>query len=277
MKTLNSKIVEQFHRRGFWSPVSVIGEDDAMKYRTSLEAYEAELGHPVEGPLRNKTHLLFKWVDDLMRSDAIVDCIEDLVGPDILCWNTTFWIKEANTPAYVSWHQDSQYWGLDTDKLITAWLALSPASEQSGCMRVMPGTHKGNLLPHEDLYHDDNMLTRGQEISSGIDESRAVSMPLEIGEISLHNVRIAHSSLANRTAERRIGLSFHYMPTSARQMKSDWDCAALVRGEDHYNNFEHTPVPARDFDPVTVAYHERATTAMRELLFQGADKVRPTI
>jgi hypothetical protein len=277
VKHLDADAVAHFNHAGFWSPISIIQEQEAAGYRASLEAYESELGHPVQGSLRNKTHLLFKWADNLMRNKTILDCIEDLIGPDILCWNTTFWIKEANTSTYVSWHQDIQYWGLETDKLVTAWLALSPASEESGCMRVMPGTHRGELLPHEDLYHDDNMLTRGQEISAGIDENLAVSMPLEVGEISLHNVRIAHSSQANHSSDRRIGLSFHYMPTSARQLKSEWDCAALVRGKDRFGHFEHTPIPRRDFDPVAVAYHEKATTAMRELLFQGAAKVRPTI
>jgi len=129
---------------------------------------------------------------------------------------------------------------------------------------------------HRDLYNDDNLLTRGQEIVD-IDESRAVSMPLQTGEMSFHNIRIAHASGPNVSDERRIGLSLHYMPPQTSQLNSDWDCASLVRGVDRYRNFEHAPVPSCDFDPVTVAYHEKATNAMRELLFKGAEKVRPTI
>ena len=276
MKHLQSDATEQFEHAGYLSPVSIISEFQANTFRASLEAYEQELGHPVQGPLRTKPHLLFKWVDDLMRNDTILDCIEDLIGPDILCWNSWFWIKEANSTSYVSWHQDSQYWGLDTSKLVTAWLALSPASEDSGCMQVMPGSHLEAPMAHRDLYNDDNLLTRGQEIVD-IDDSKAVSMPLKTGEMSLHNIRIAHASGPNLTNDRRIGLSFHYMPTQTIQLNTDWDCASLVRGEDRYGHFEQSPVPGCDFDPVSVAYHEKATTAMRKLLFQGAKKVRPTI
>jgi non-heme Fe2+,alpha-ketoglutarate-dependent halogenase len=273
---LNATAVSQFERDGYLSPVAILEAEEVAIYRSRLEAYEKQLGQPVQGPLRTKPHLLFKWVDDLMRHSTILDCIEDLIGPDILCWNSWFWIKEANTSSYVSWHQDSQYWGLDTDKLVTAWLALSPASEQSGCMQVMPGSHRAEPMPHEDLYHDDNLLTRGQEIVD-IDESSAVSMPLQTGEISFHNIGIAHASSPNNTADRRIGLSFHYMPTNTRQLNSDWDCASLVRGEDRYGYFEQAPIPQHDFDPVTLAFHQKATTAMRDLLFKGAEKVRPTV
>jgi non-heme Fe2+,alpha-ketoglutarate-dependent halogenase len=276
MTHLDPTAIDQFQQLGYLSPVPVISESQAKVYRTRLEAYEAELGHPLQGPLRTKPHLLFKWVDELMRDTTILDCIEDLIGPDILCWNSWFWIKEANSPSYVSWHQDSQYWGLDTSKLVTAWLALSPASEASGCMRVMPGSHLQEPLIHTDLYNDDNLLTRGQEIVD-IDDSQAASMPLKTGEISFHNIGIAHASGPNVTDDRRIGLSFHYMPTQTSQLNSDWDCASLVRGVDRYRHFDQAPAPSCDFDPVTVAYHEKATTAMRELLFKGAEKVRPTI
>ena len=275
-KQLDTQAVQQFESAGYYSPVPIISEDTAKACRVKLEDYERELGHPVQGPLRTKPHLLFKWVDDLMRDEKVLDCIEDLIGPDILCWNSWFWIKEANTSSYVSWHQDSQYWGLDTDKLVTAWLALSPASEASGCMSVLPSSHRGESMAHEDLYHEDNLLTRGQEIVD-IDESLAVSMPLKTGEMSFHNISIAHASGTNSTDDRRIGLSFHYMPAGTRQLNADWDCASLVRGEDRFGYFEHSPVPQRDFDPVTVAFHEKATNAMRDLLFKGADKVRPTV
>ena len=276
MKYLNSKSVAQFQQAGYLYPVSIITEAEANRYRASLEASEQKLGHPVQGPQRTKPHLLFKWVDDLMRNETILDCVEDLIGPDIFCWNSWFWIKEANTASYVSWHQDSQYWGLDTSKLVTAWLALSPASTSSGCMRVLPESHLGDPMSHHDQYNDDNLLTRGQEIVD-IDESKAISMPLRTGEMSLHNIRAAHASGPNITADRRIGLSFHYMPTQTSQLKTDWDCASLVRGEDRYGHFDASPVPSCDFDPVTVAYHEKATSAMRELLFQGAKKIRPTV
>ena len=276
-KILTSEQRDQYRQQGYVFPIRVMDETRAADYRALLEEFEAEQGAPVSGALRNKSHLLFLWVDEMMRNDRILDTVEDLIGENILCWNTLFWIKEPRTKAYVSWHQDLNYWGLDTDDLITVWLALSPATVESGCMSVLPGSHKGEFMPHEDLYRDDNMLTRGQEISVEVDESKTVAMPLRPGQVSLHNGRLAHASSPNRSDDRRIGISFHYMPTRTRQIVGDWDSAALVRGEDSYGHFTHTPRPTRDFDPATVAFHSKASDAVREILFHGAVKVRHTL
>jgi ectoine hydroxylase-related dioxygenase (phytanoyl-CoA dioxygenase family) len=201
-----------------------------------------------------------------------LDVVEDLIGPDILCWNTIFWIKEARSPSFVSWHQDLNYWGLDAGDLVSAWVALSPAMVESGCMRVLPGSHGEEMLPHEDTFHSNNMLTRGQEIAVEVDESKTVAMTLGLGEMSVHNVRIAHASGPNTSNDRRIGISLHYMPTRSRQLVGDWDSAALVRGTDAFRHFEPTPVPTRDMDPVAMAFHARATSALHDILYRGAEK-----
>jgi non-heme Fe2+,alpha-ketoglutarate-dependent halogenase len=201
-----------------------------------------------------------------------LDPVEQLIGPDILLWNTIFWIKEAGAKSFVSWHQDTRYWGLSNDKVITAWLALSPASTAAGCMRVMPGTHIGEVLPHADKYHQANMLTRGQEITDGVNDDTAVFMPLAAGQISLHNYRLAHASGANTSGDRRIGISMHFMPTDTRQIVGDWDSAALVRGSDRFGHFSPTPVPAGDFDADAVAFHARASEALRQVVYTGAEE-----
>lgn len=276
-KRLTEDQIARYRRDGYLSPLPMFDEAETAGYRKQLESFEAGRGGPVAGGLRSKSHLLFKWVDDLMRNDTILDPVEDLIGGDILCWNTLFWIKEPATEAYVSWHQDLNYWGLDTDELVTVWLALSPATSESGCMNVLPGSHSGEFMPHRDGYGEHNMLTRGQEIAVDVGDAETVAMPLQSGEASLHNGRLAHSSQPNRSPDRRIGLSFNYIPTTTRQTLSKWDSAALVRGEDAYRHFTPTPRPTRDFDPVSVAFHEKATTTVRDILFHGAEKVRGTL
>ena len=276
-KRLDRGAVDQYREQGYFFPIDVLDADEVAANRARLEAFEAGQGQPVHGPQRSKSHLLFKWVDDLMRHPRILDAVEDLIGPDILCWNTIFWIKEAESPSFVSWHQDVRYWGLDTSELVTAWVALSPATEESGCMRVLPGSHREEVLPHRDEYHDDNLLTRGQEIAVDVDESKTVSMALAPGQASLHNVGLAHASGPNRTDDRRIGVSMHYISTRTRQMAGEWDSAALVRGEDRYGHFELAPVPSRDLDPDALAFHERASGALRDILFRDAERVRPVV
>lgn len=91
--------------------------------------------------------------------------IEDIYGSDLLCWTTNFFIKEANTSAYVSWHQDSTYWGLSAPDVVSAWVALTDSNETNGAMAVMPGTHLMDQIPHKDTFSDDNLLTRGQEVA----------------------------------------------------------------------------------------------------------------
>ena len=116
------------------------------------------------------------------------------------------------------------------------------------------------------------MLTRGQEIFSGIDEDHAVHMPLDPGEMSLHNARLAHASGPNLAGDRRIGISMHFIPPSVSQSEGEWDSAALVRGSDSHGHFHHTPCPTGDFDPDATAFHEKATKAVHAILYKDADK-----
>ncbi|MDE0383184.1 MAG: phytanoyl-CoA dioxygenase family protein [Defluviicoccus sp.] len=269
---LTSGQIAQYRRDGYVFPLKVLDAHEIPPLRARLEALEAENGGRLKPSQRGKSHLLFKWLDDLIRDPRILDPIEQLIGPDILCWNTIFWIKEAGSRSFVSWHQDSRYWGLSSDKVVSAWLALSPASARAGCMRVMPGTHIGDTLAHRDTYHDDNMLTRGQEIVEGVDDGAAVHMPLEAGQMSLHSYRLAHASGPNLSDDRRIGISMHFMPPDTAQVVGEWDSAALVRGTDRFGHFEHTPIPARDLDETALAFHARATRAVADVLYDGAER-----
>lgn len=276
-KVLHENALKQYERDGYYCPLDVLDAAEVANYRYALEDYEKRSGQPISGPARSKSHLLFPWVDELIRLPTVLDAVEDLIGPDILCWNTLWWIKEAHSQTFVSWHQDSRYWGLDTSELVTAWIALSPAKLEQGCMRVLPGSHIGETLPHRDEYKEDNLLTRGQAISSPIDEAKTRAMELEAGQVSLHNVRIAHASNENRSDQRRIGLSMHYIPPSARQLAVDWDTASLVRGEDRYHHFTLAPRPRHENDPQAASFHEQASAAFRDILFKDAERVRSLI
>lgn len=269
--TLSAQQIECYRRDGFVCPVPVMSAAEAAGLRRQLEAVEARQGGKLEAAQRSRAFLLFKWLDDLIRDPRVLDPIEQLIGPDILCWSSIFWIKDAGSKSFVSWHQDNTYWGLSSRNVVTAWFAISEASVEAGCMSVLPGSHQGQTLEHEDTFHEDNMLTRGQAIKK-LDESRAVSMPLRAGEMSIHNYCLAHGSGPNLSADRRIGVSMHFMPPQTKQVVGSWDCAALVRGEDRFGNFVPTPVPARDFDPIAVAFHAQAAKAMRDVLYAGAEK-----
>ena len=211
----------------------VLTPAEVAHYRGCLEKHEAKTGAPLQGNWRHKAHLLFTWVDELVHHPKIVDAAEDVLGPDLLCWTTNFFIKEANSPGFVSWHQDAFYWGLSKDDVMTAWVALSPANLESGCMKFVPGSQTQDHIEHVDTFHKDNLLSRGQEIAVKVDGEKTVNCILNPGEMSLHHVKTVHGSEPNRSNDRRIGLAIRYIPTDLKQLKVR-DSATLVRGVDRY-------------------------------------------
>lgn len=270
-KVLTRDAVEAFRRDGFHFPVRVLPEEEARGFRSKLEAHEAAQGGPIASNMRHKVHLLFPWAADLVRHARILVAVEDVLGPYILCWTTNFFIKEANNPAFVSWHQDATYWGLDPDDVVTAWVALSDAPVESGALEFLPGSHRMGQLPHADTFHEHNLLARGQEIAVKVDAERAVKVPLRAGEMSLHHVKLAHYSGPNTTGDRRIGLAIRYIPPSVRQLKVR-DSATLVRGRDTGGHYDLEPRPMAELDAAALAAHRDAVGRQVAALYSGTDK-----
>jgi hypothetical protein len=269
-KILTREQIETFWRDGCVFPIRVMSADEALAVRARLEAFERSAGGPLKGDLRHKSHLLFPWLDEVVHNARIVDAIEDLFGPDLLCWTTNFFIKEANNPAFVSWHQDSTYWGLDKPDVVTAWVALTPSNKTNGAMGFIPGTHTADQIPHRDTFAKNNLLTRGQEVAVDVDETKAVTIELEPGEISLHHVRLVHGSPANPSDDRRIGFAIRYIPTSVAQVAGR-DSASLVRGSDRFHHFDLEPRPSAEMDPAFVKLHKEIAERNAQILYRGTD------
>src|SRR5262245_19360949 len=270
-KRLSPQEIEQYHRDGYHFPVAVLPPEEALAYRERLERAERDLGGPLRGVYRVKPHLLFTWLGDLVRHPALLDAVEDVIGPDILCWNTSFFTKEAQSPGFVSWHQDATYWGLSAPDVVTAWVAFTESTQRNGNMRVIRGSHQRQMA-HVDTFHPDNLLSRGQEISVEVDESEAVDIVLEPGEMSLHHVLLVHGSGANPSDDRRIGFAIRYVPTSVRQVAGPRDSATLVRGEDIFGHFEAEPRPEADLDPAMLALHAEISDRQAKILYRGTTR-----
>ena len=271
MKMLTETAVRQYRDQGYYSPVRVMPGAEADALRAKLESFEAGAGI-LAGKLRHKSHLLFTWLNDLIRHPRILDAVEDVLGPNILCWGSSFFIKEPRNPAFVSWHQDSTYWGLDPADVMTAWIALSDSTAANGAMRVIPGSHKLEQVAHRDTFSPDNLLSRGQEVMVDVDERQAVMMPLRAGEMSLHHVRLIHGSDPNPSDLRRIGFAIRYIPTTVRQVAGSHDHATLVRGVDTYGHFEPEERPDADMSLSAVAYHAAVTGAHAAILMRDTGK-----
>jgi non-heme Fe2+,alpha-ketoglutarate-dependent halogenase len=269
-KLLTPQQIEHYRREGYLSPIRAISTERALELRGRLEEFETSQGSALKGAMRHKSHLLFSWLNDLIREDGIVDAIEDLYGGNVLCWTTNFFIKERADAAFVSWHQDSTYWGLSVPDVVTAWVALSESTKANGAMQVIPRTHLSDQLPHIDTMAKNNLLTRGQEVAVTVNPQDAITLEMQPGEMSLHHVRLIHGSPANHSSERRIGFAIRYIPTYVRQLQGA-DSATLVRGKDQFGTFRLEPRPTRDFDPEFVAMHKTITDQTAALLLGGSE------
>ena len=267
-KLLSEEAIAKYKRDGYYFPVDVLSEGETRELRARLEAHEAATGGPISGDKRHKAHLYLTWLNDLIRKPRILDAVEDVLGPNLFCWSTSFFIKEASDPGFVSWHQDATYWGLSSPDVMTVWVAFTPANLLNGCMKFMPGSHLGQL-EHKDTFDKNNLLSRGQEIAVKVDESKGVDAILNPGQASLHHVLLAHGSEPNKSNDRRIGFAIRYIPTYVKQAVGAKDSATLVRGSDAYNYFEHEPRPTADCTPEALATHAAIVGRQVQVLYRG--------
>lgn len=263
--------VAAYRRDGILFPIRVLAESAMPPLAARLAELERRDGGRLSRRSNQKPHLYLTWMDALVRHPAILDAVEAILGPDLLCWGSGFFIKSAGDPAFISWHQDSTYWGLSSPDVVTAWLAFTPSTPGSGCMRVVPGTQHAQV-DHRDTFAQNNLLSRGQEIAVAVDEQTAVDVVLRPGEMSLHHVRLFHGSEPNRSRQPRIGLAIRYIPTAIRQLHGARSSATLVRGTDRFGHFDLDPPPAADDDPAALAVHARACDQADAILYAGAEK-----
>ncbi|MEO1494808.1 MAG: phytanoyl-CoA dioxygenase family protein [Pseudomonadota bacterium] len=263
-------IADRYRRDGFVFPIRVMDADHAAALRTELEAAEASVRDHKDGQqfFREYSNLALGFVDRLTRDPAVTEPVSKILGEDLLVLTCGFFIKEPRSPAYVSWHQDLHYWGLEGDDEVTAWIALSPVTVASGCMRFVPGSHT-SIVAHTDTHHEDNLLTRGQELSVEVDEADAINVELAPGEMSLHHGRLFHASAPNTTDDRRIGLAIRYIPASMSQIDGASMAATLVRGQDRFGHFDLVDGAKGTLGPEEIAHHaevseRRRKTIMRE-------------
>ena len=268
-RRLSDADVARYRRDGILFPVDVMPPAEAQEMLQRLQAVERAQGGRLSGRNNQKPHLLHPWMDQLVRHPAILDAVEDVLGPNLLCWGSQFFAKDAGDTAYVSWHQDGTYWGLSSPDVVTAWVALTPSIPENGCMRVVPGTQLRQVA-HEDTFAESNLLSRGQEIAVKVDEAKVVDVVLQPGQMSLHHVLIFHGSEPNQSDVRRVGFAIRYVPTHVSQTSGIRESALLVRGVDEFGHFDHEMSPEADMHPAAVARHKEVIDRQMQILYAGA-------
>jgi ectoine hydroxylase-related dioxygenase (phytanoyl-CoA dioxygenase family) len=271
---LGADTVASYRRDGYLFPLDVFsaGQVDFICAELTQAQRDAErLG--LEWPLllRANAQYLLPFVYQVATAPQLLDWIESILGADLLLWSAEFFIKSAHSDKFVSWHQDLTYWGLgETDDEITAWLALSEADVESGCMRFLPGSHLQRIVAHRDTFDAANLLSRGQEVAVEVDEEQAVDVILRSGQVSLHHGRMFHASGPNRSDHDRIGLVFRFVTPGVRQQVAQRDYAMQVRGIDAGNNWIHVAPPTRNFASADLDLYRRIRDDQRLALAAGA-------
>jgi Phytanoyl-CoA dioxygenase (PhyH) len=264
---LTAEQVEQYRWDGYLFPLPALSADELRAGNAGLGRFEHWLGMPLtaaDKKWRSAGYVFLPWVDRLVRHPRVLDAVESVIGPNILVYTSTFFIKEARSPTFAAWHQDATYFGLAPRQHVTAWVALTEAGAEAGCMEVVSSKGQPRQLHHAALGLEHSINGGGQAIVEPFDQHGIVAMALNAGEFSLHHTLARHRSAPNRAAHRRIGLGISYIPAHVRTIGSTRLFATLVRGRDTGGHFDRLPAPNTEFDPAALARHEQVYQRYRQ-------------
>jgi ectoine hydroxylase-related dioxygenase (phytanoyl-CoA dioxygenase family) len=268
MGGLSAEQIGQWRQDGFLSPFSFLEADELEACQDGVQRFETRLGGPINGvpemKWRTMPYLILPWAAKLARDPRILDVVEDLLGPDLLIYTSTFFIKEPHSPTIAAWHQDSTYYGLEPKEEVTVWVALSEANEAAGCMESLSFQGQPRQLRHASRVVQHSVNRASQVIIEPLDEGTPVAMPLTPGSFSMHHGLCPHRSGPNSANHRRIGLGLNYIPTHVRPAGSVKTAAMLVRGVDRHGHFERVESPKAELDAEGVATHEWAVGLYRD-------------
>lgn len=273
---LHDQTVGAYWEDGFAFPITVFSEAEAAQFRAELEEIEktwreADLPLPLNTYKRVNSHVVIPLTTRIALDPRVLGVVEGVLGPDLLLWSAEYFIKEPRTSQIVGMHQDLTYWGMgETSDQLTAWIALSPATVESGCMDFVKGSHKNPILPHNDTFSDNNLLSRGQEVAVDVADTDKTHIELRPGQMSLHHGLTIHGSGPNSSDDRRMGLAIRFLNPNVQQKVADRDYAILAQGEDKVGNFTHIPAPTALFAPEALDLYARIRTDQAKALAQGA-------
>ena len=266
-------MLETYRRDGFVFPLQAMSEAEALRYRRQLEEMETihadnpDFIYAINGGI----NMVLPLFDELTCRPEILDRVEAILGPNIICFGASLFSKEPNSDHYISWHQDLTYWGMDGTDEVTAWLALSPATVASGCMRMVPASHRRKLVAHQDTFHQHNLLSRGQEIAIEVDEANTVDIVLQPGQFSLHHGHTFHASHPNHSDDRRLGVSINYVSTAMHNRAGIKPMVRLVRGEDTHGHFELVSAPDGVLNPKDIERLRVSKSIAEAFYYEGTD------
>ncbi len=242
---LTPEQIEQYNRLGFVAPFDAYSTAEVTELRRYFDKLLDDMGpEGAFGINCYQARLSGLW--DIATDPRILDYVEDIIGPNIICWATAVLSKPAGSHKFVPWHQDASFWGLRPARTVTVWLAIDDADEENSAMRWIPGSHDKGHLPLEETSGDS--VFHIQTANAGHMGAPVVDA-LKAGQFSLHADMIVHGSPANHSPRRRCGLTLRYCPPDVRIVDEDWARgveAIICRGEDPSGHWRHHDRPAND-------------------------------
>jgi len=268
MKVLNQELVDSYRYNGYLFPLPALSPEEARSHLGLLDRIEELAGSPLSVPANGKwrsvPHVYIPEFNRLVRDPRILDVIEDLLGPDLLVFTSTFFIKEPGSQTFAAWHQDSTYFGLTPHEHVTAWVALSDASAEAGCMEVISSQGAPRQMHHAAGHLVNSINGAGQTIVEPLGDGPRAVMELQAGQFSLHHTLCPHRSSPNRAGHRRVGFGISYIPAHVSTVGSHRVHAMLVRGEDKWGHFDLLPEPDGAFTEKGLAMHDLVYSRYRQ-------------
>jgi ectoine hydroxylase-related dioxygenase (phytanoyl-CoA dioxygenase family) len=247
---------QQYARDGYVKNLPVFAPAGVAELQALFSDLAARLPEDVDINLVNMWHKASRQFHDLCRTPAILDYVEDLLGPDFYQWGGQFFVKYPGDGSVVPWHQDAKYWPLTPHKTVTVWLAVFDTDAKNAAMRVVRGSHKQGTFDHH--TNDAAHLVLDQEVAaSQFDAADIVTLDLKAGQISLHDDGLLHGSEANLSDRVRAGITMRFCPTNVVCDLDVWPTheAYLARGKDIYDLNPKGAIPMGEQFPVRKFQH----------------------
>tara|TARA_B100001250_G_scaffold112384_1_gene95003 strand:+ start:923 stop:1756 length:834 start_codon:yes stop_codon:yes gene_type:complete len=270
MAKLSADQINQYNEKGYVAPIEALNKDEANEIKKEIEFIEKKWPNELDGLGRNYVHLISPIFDRVAHNSKVLDAVESIIGKDILVCGTTLFIKNPDEKGFVSFHQDAKYIGLEPNNWVTAWIAVTDANEENGCMRMWPKTHKEDLKNHIEKFDYDkgNLLTRGQTVEN-VPLEKTDPVILKAGQLSLHHPKIVHGSGINKSKERRIGFAIQsYIGTNVDQVLGKI-YVQQARGKDLFNYHKHVERPKDLMEENGISIRKKAMEDLSKIFYKG--------
>jgi len=272
MSSLTPVQLNQYEEEGYVAPIDVLSKEETIEAKEEIELIEKKWPNELEGLGRNYVHLISPVFDKICNNTKILDAVESLIGKNILICGTTLFVKNANEKGFVSFHQDAKYIGLEPHNWVTAWVAITDANEENGCMRMWSGSHKNDLQYHNQKFDENNLLTRGQTVENvPMNETKPVI--LKAGQMSLHHPVVVHGSGLNKSEDRRIGFVIQsYIGTNVDQVLGKM-YVQQARGNDTFKYHEHVARASELMNQKDIKIKKKANEELSKIFYSGSSKI----